>query len=184
MSQAVKDGTGHGFEAEVNAENELVVRAITEAEIEHASGRLGTAYSWYSGSTQDLGAGATFLFVRNDGDVPLIMDRLTILGSNVICTWAILLGNAIPGPAGGTVVTPTNMNNARAGKLASSTSRTGETAVADGTLSEEVITAITVTHHHTLEGYILEKGQYMQINQVTESDAGSVGIVGHFENPS
>ncbi len=33
----IEDGKGKGFQAEVNAEQQLVVRAINESELEHAS---------------------------------------------------------------------------------------------------------------------------------------------------
>lgn len=183
MGQAITDGKGRGFQAEVNEEQELVVRSIVESELEHASIE-GNAYIWYSGSTQNLAADDTFLFIRNDGDTPLVLDRLVIMGSNVICTWAIRLGNATTTPAGGSVVTGLSLNQRFSGEAADVTARTGETAVADASLAEEVITAVTTTHHHTLNGYILEKGQFIQINQVTESTSGSCTIVGHFENPS
>jgi len=45
----LEDGKGRGHLAEVNDEQELVVRAINESEIEHAS-ILGNAYSWDSTS--------------------------------------------------------------------------------------------------------------------------------------
>ena len=178
----IKSGSS-GSVADVTDENQLVVRAIIEEEIEHASTE-GAAYIWYSGAAQDLAAGDTFLFIRNDGDTPLILDRLVLLGSNVICTWSIHIANATTTPAGGSVVTGVNMNNRFSGTAADVTARTGETAVADGTLAEQIITAVTTTERHSLLGYILEKGQYIQINQDTESSSGSTTIVGHFENPS
>ena len=57
----VIEGGQSGRKAEVNEENELVVRAIIETELEHASGRLGTAYSWVSTDT-DIAVGETRLF--------------------------------------------------------------------------------------------------------------------------
>ena len=35
-----------------------------------------------------------------------------------------------------------------------------------------------------LDGVILGKDHYIQVNQETESDSGSVILVAHFENPS
>ncbi len=79
----IEDGKGSGVKAEVNAENELVVRAITEPEIEHASGKLGTAYSWDS-TELNLTAGETFLYVQNTGSVPLRHRPLIIVVSKPI----------------------------------------------------------------------------------------------------
>ena len=63
----IDDGKGRGWKAEVNGENELVVRAITEAEIEHAS-ITGKAYAWDS-TELDIDAGDTMLFVKNMNEI-------------------------------------------------------------------------------------------------------------------
>ncbi len=178
----IEDGKGRGFKAEVNDEQELVTRAIGESELEHSS-VLGNAFCWFSGA-QDIDATDTMMFVKNTGDIPLILDRLNLIGSNVVCTWSIHIGADTTTPAGGSVITGTNINESFSSKLADAVARTDETAVADGTLVEQVVTPIATMHHHDLEGIILGKNHYIQINQETESTAGSVAIYGHFETPS
>ena len=182
MAQTVRDGKGRGFEAEVNEEQQLVVRAINESELEHASIN-GQAFCWFSGA-QDIDATDTMLFVKNTGDIPLILDRLNLIGSNVLCTWTVHIGADVTTPAGGSVVTPTNINQVFSSTPADAVSRTDETAVADGTIVEQVVTPIDLMHHHDLQAIILGKGHYVQINQETESTRGSAAIYGHFANPS
>lgn len=182
MSIAIRDGKGNNGAAEVNADQQLVTRAIVEEEIEHASAE-GSAYSWDSTET-DVAAGGTMLFVKNDSDVPLVLDRASINGSNVICFWTILLGQATTTPAGGSSVTGVNLNPSFSGKAAEATARANETAVADGDIVDRVKTPIDNYVQHDLHGIILNKGQYVQFNQITESDSGAVTLFGHFEIPS
>lgn len=183
MSQTIRDGKGRGFEAEVNKEQELVVRAITEREIEHASAS-GNAYIWTSGD-QNIDATDTMLFIKNTGDIPLILDNLAVIGSNVACTWTIHTGADVTTPAGGSVVTAINLNRSFASKAADAVARTDETAVADGDIISTFHTAATVQASPIdLTGLILGKGHYIQINQETTSTSGTVTIIGHFEDPS
>ena len=177
----VQDGAGKGYWAEVNSENELVVRAITEQEIEHASAKLGSAYAWDS-TELDIDAGDTMLYVRNDSDTPLICDSLIVNGSNVICTWDIGIGSATTTPTG-TTVTGANLNTA-SGNTAESTAYSDETAVADATVIARIKTGVSGHHVHDLTGVVIGKNHYIQINQETESTSGSVVLTGHFENPS
>jgi hypothetical protein len=178
----IEDGKGRGNKAEVNEEQELVVRAITEEEIEHASGILGSAFAWDS-TELNIDAGDTMLFVKNTGDVPLILDRLSINGSNVICTWEIKIGALTTTPSG-TTVTAVNMNEVFASKQPDSVSFSDETALADGSLVDRIKTAISGYEQLNLHGIILGKNHYIQINQVTESTSGSAVLIGHFEQPS
>lgn len=177
----IEDGKGTGRKAEVNDENELVVRAITEPEIEHASGKLGKAFAWVS-ADGDIDAGDTRLYVRNDSDTPLILDNANFLPANVACDWSINIGTVSTTPTG-TVVTGVNLNTASA-NTAEATAYDDETAVADGTPVDYVHTDTTGTVDHILTGIILGKNHFIQINQETESTSGRVTLKGHFENPS
>lgn len=160
----------------VTEDGELIVRAITESEIEHASGE-GKAFSWDSGEL-DIDAGDTMLFVQRTGDVPLIIDRVEISGSNVICTWEINVGTAST-TATGTGVSAVSLNTSFTAE-ADATAFSDETAVADGNTVARVKTA--VSGHETVDmvGVILGKNHYIQINQETESTSGSVIVHGHF----
>ncbi len=170
-----------GKAAMVNDEGQLVTRSIIETELEHASVQ-GNAYSWDS-LELDIAAGGTMLFVRNDSDTLLVLDFLIINGSDVICTWDVGLGEETTTPAGGTEVIGVNLNRVFSSKRAAATSRSDETAVADADVIARIKTPISGHHIHRLDGVILGKNHYIQINQETESVSGSVGLVAHYEAP-
>jgi hypothetical protein len=175
----IKDGNS-GKTAEVNDENELVTRAITESELEHASGRLGTAFSWTS-NNGDIDVGDTLLFIKNTGTVPLILDRLDINPANVLATYSIRLGKATTTPAGNVI---TAVNLSQSGETSTALAYDDETAVADGSVILNVTAPTAVDTSRTLDGYILKQGHYIQINQDVECTSGRVTVIGHFENPS
>ncbi len=176
----IEDGKGRGYRAEVNVENELVVRAITSREIEHSSGTTGTAFSWYTGIL-NLTAADTFLYVRNDNsNFPLIVDKIIFNGSNVICNWQVAIGASITTPTG-TVVTAVNLNEEFSSKSAEATAFSNETAVAQGSILFDIWTPITNTVILETDGILLGKNNYIQVDQVTSSTSGSISMFGHFE---
>ena len=168
-----------GLGMKVNDEGQGVVRSVSESELEHAA-IGGNAYVWQA-ATADVDAGNTLLFIKNLSDTPLILERANFLGANVAGLYNILIGKATTTPD--TInVTGRNLNQ-RFGDDADVHAVADEDAVADGTLMESIHVPVTVMLGWNLDGYILEKGIYIQINQVTESTAGGVAIIGHFENP-
>lgn len=178
----IEDGRGRGFSATVNPEQELVVRAVSEPEIEHASFITGSAYSWFSGN-RDIDAGDTMLMVKNTGDTPLILDRAYLTGSNVICTWSVRIGSSTTDPSG-TSITPVNLNEGFAAQPAEAVAFADETALPDGALLGEFVTSVQVTSEANFAGVILGKGHYIQFNQDTESTSGSISLVAHYATPS
>ena len=167
-----------GSIAKVTPDGHAVSRAVTEEHIIQAAYK-GDAYSWVS-ATGDIDTGDTRLYVRNNSPTPLILDRLTVNGSNVICEWTILKGEASTTPSG-TAVTGVSLYT---GADADATAFDDETAVADGSIIDRVWTPITNTIQHSLKGIILRKNQYIQINQITESTTGSVTLFGHYGTPA
>ena len=157
-----------------------IVLAITEDVILHASAS-GKAYAWDS-TELDIDAGDTMLFVQNTGDTLLVIDSLILNGSNVICTWTVLLGTTTT-TATGTVVTGVNLNTTFESIIADATAFSDETAVADGKIFDRIKTAVSGHHVHPLSGVILGKNHYIQVNQITESTSGSAVLHGHYENP-
>jgi hypothetical protein len=168
--------------AEVNDESQLVVRAINESEIEHASGKLGSAFCWFSGEHSQEPTDA-MLYVKNTGDIPLILDRASFNGANAVCEWSVRIGAEVT-TAVGTTVTGVNLNEEFSTKLADATAFTEETAVTAGSLVDHLKTGIDETLQHKLDGIILGKNHYVQIYQDTDVTRGSVALLGHFENPS
>jgi hypothetical protein len=174
----IADGKGkHGF-AEVNAEQQLVVRAVSESEIEHESAEHGSAYIWDS-TELNLDAGETFLFVKNVSDQALHIEALIINGSNVVCIWDIGIGAATTTPAG-TPVIGVNMNTIFASKPAEAIAFSDETAVADATIVGRAKTQIGEQVIYPMQGVILGKNTYVQVNQETSSTSGSVILIAHY----
>ena len=172
--------TGQEHTLRCTDEGTLLVQAITETEIEHASGK-GNAWSFDSGE-RDIDAGDTMLFVRNDSDRPMVLDHLEINGSNVICTWEVYVGTAQVTAAGAGAVIPTNLNTRFAGADSDTTAFYDETAHADGSLVSRVKTAISGFHDLDLTGVVLQKNHWIQVNQETESTSGSVIAHAHFQD--
>lgn len=171
----IKDGQGNKGSAEVSARGQLSVNRETALAIGSAR---GDAYSWASIET-DIGVGDTMLLVRNDSDRPLILDRMVVNGGNVIATWDIGIGQLTTTLAG-TAVTGTNLNPTYSGKPADASAIADETAIADATVVDRVKTPVTNTVTVDLTGIVLEKGQYIQINQETESTSGSAILIAHY----
>ena len=175
----VKGINKNGNETQIKAtqDGELQVRAIVEPEFEHASAN-GRAYAWRSNDA-DIDAGDTLLFVKNTSDKYLLLSHAVFTPSNVACKYDIGIGSATTTPAGNVIVA-TNPNGV--GPITESyLAYDDETAVADTTPIVSVATETVGTLVFDLQGFILGKNQYVQINQETESTSGRVTIFGHFE---
>ncbi len=175
----VKGVSKSGTETQIKAtqDGELEVRAITETILEHASSK-GEAYAWRS-TNSDIDAGDTRLFIKNTSDKFLVLSYAVFTPANVVCTYDIGIGSDTT-TATGTAVTATNLN----GTITVSESYEAyddETAVADATPIVSVTSNTTESYILPLDGYVLGKNQYLQINQETESTSGRVTVFGHFE---
>ncbi len=167
---------GNETQIKSTIDGELEVRAIVESELEHASSR-GDAYAWRS-ENSDIDAGDTRLFIKNTSDKFLIFSYAIFTPANVVCTYDIGIGNDTTTPTG-TSVTGTNLNGTVT--IAESyVAYDDETAVADATPIVSVTTNTTESSRIELDGFILGKNQYLQINQETESTSGRVTVFGHF----
>ena len=175
----VKGVSANGTETQIKAtqDGELEVRAIIETELEHASAN-GRAYAFRSANT-DIDAGDTRLFIKNTSDKFLIISYAVFEPSNVVCSYDIGIGAETTTPAG-TQITATNLN----GTVTVSESYVcydDETAVADTTPIVSYTVNTTESKRAELDGFILGKNQYIQINQETESTSGRVTVFAHFE---
>lgn len=175
----VKGVNKNGNETQINStmDGELEVRAIVESELEHASSK-GDAYAWRSANT-DIDAGDTRLFIKNTSDKYLILSYAIFTPANVVCTYDIGIGSDTT-TATGTAVTATNLNGTIT-VTESYEAYDDETAVADATPIVSVTVSTTESYRLDLDGYIIGKNQYLQINQETESTSGRVTVFGHFE---
>jgi hypothetical protein len=175
----VKGINKNGNETQIKStvDGELQVRAIVESELEHAAAR-GDAYSWRS-QNSDIDAGDTRLFIKNTSDKFLVFSYAIFTPANVVCTYDMGIGSDTTTPAG-TQVTATNLNGTIT-VAESYLAYDDETAVADATPILSVTTNTTESYRIELDGVILGKNQYFQINQETESTSGRVTAFGHFE---
>ena len=173
----------NGTYAHVNDENELVTRSVIESELEHASSQ-GKAFSWTSDAVAWT-ANDTIIYLRNDSSTPLILDRVSIPGDATGRTdYSIRVGAASTTPTGTTAILGTNLNETFSTTLAESTSISDETAVADGSIIDWFTVAPLGSEQHNLDGIILGKNHYIQINiESASTDATRVSLVGHFANP-
>lgn len=174
----LEDGKGKHGDAEVNAQQQLVVRAVSESELEHDSAESGDAYIWDS-TELDIDIGDTMLFVKNTSDRALHLTALVFNGGNVACVWDIGIGNDTTTPAG-TEVIGVNMNQIFASKAADAIAKSDETAVADATVVGRIKTIALGHRIHPMTGFILGKNDYVQVNQETESTSGSVILTAHY----
>ena len=173
-----------GTHAEVNNENELVTRSITQSELEHASSQ-GMAFSWTSDAVA-WSAGDTMLYIRNTGNTPLILDRVSIPGDGTGRTdYSVRIGAATTTPTGTTEVAGTNMNEIYSTTAAEALAYSDETSVADGAIVDWFTVTVTESHQHGLDGVILGKNHYIQVNtEDTSTDATRCSVIGHYANPS
>lgn len=179
MSEFQVKGKSNGASIDIVAtgDGELEVRAITETELEHASAK-GRAYAWRS-NNGDIDAGDTLLFVKNTSDKFLILSYAIFTPANVVCTYDIGTGSDSTTATGNAIVA-TNLNGTVVA-VDSYVAFDDETAVADTTPIVSYTVSTTESLRAELDGFILGKNQYIQINQETESTSGRVTLFGHFE---
>jgi hypothetical protein len=175
----VKGVSANGTETQIKAtqDGELEVRAIIETELEHASAK-GRAYAWRS-SNSDIDAGDTRLVIKNTSDKFLILSYAVFEPSNVVCSYDVGIGSDTT-TLSGTQITAGIIN----GTVIANESYLAyddETAVADVTPIVSYTVSTTQSFRADLDGFILGKNQYIQINQETESTSGRVTVFGHFE---
>jgi hypothetical protein len=169
--------SGNETQIKSTSDGQLEVRAIMETELEHASAK-GRAYAWRSNNA-NIDAGDTLLFIKNTSDKFLIFSYAIFTPANVVCTYNIGIGAETTTPAGN-AITATNLNGT-ININESYTAYDDETAVADATPMVSYTTNTTESLRVELDGFILGKNQYLQINQETESTSGRVTVFGHYE---
>jgi hypothetical protein len=180
MGILIEDGKGKGNAAEVNADNQLVVKAVVESEIEFESRTDGQGYSWVSG-TYDPDAGDTILLVKNTSTTKvLLIDKIYI--STDTETRVIVHAPTTNVTVAGTTITGTNLNVISA-NVADATAARDETGNTQGALlwSGEV--------QATSDPYVIDFGSALilgtnnsvGVDFVAATTACDVTIVGHYK---
>jgi len=104
----IKDGTGKGYLAKVNADNQLDVFAVTEPEDKFLN-RSGNVWT-ISFDVTPTGANDIFFYLKNTGSDDLLIDHID-LSSTVSTRINILKVSGTPTYSGGEVeATPVNRN--------------------------------------------------------------------------
>jgi hypothetical protein len=104
----IEDGKGTGRKAEVNSENMLVTRSVTESHLSHVADDEGIAYII---TVDDVGpvAGEYTLYIKNTNSSDVfVVDCMTLNNVDADVVWKIhqVTGTA----AGASVLTPINTN--------------------------------------------------------------------------
>lgn len=177
----IDDGKGTGRKAEVNDENQLVVKSTVQSELEHESEENGAAYNWGSDAI-NIDANDTVLLVKNTSDNHLHIERIEISG-DATSEYTIHLPTVevtVTAGSGGGVVTGTNLNTASS-NVADASAASDETNNAQGNILNSVHLLANTTISMSVSGLILGKNKSVGIDRVSSGTA-SVSIVGHFED--
>lgn len=94
----------------VSLDGHAAVDAVTQTELEHASGEHGLGYSWSSG-TYDPAVGDTILLIKNTSDLELHIEMIW-LSTDVDTRVVIHCPTTVVTPAG-TAVTNVNLNRGK-----------------------------------------------------------------------
>ena len=102
----VEDGTGKGYQAEVNDKNMISVSAIIKG-LNYYANREGNFYSSTAVITPDS-TGNCFYYIKNTGESDLIIQRLSVhVNSHEIIRGYL---NDLGTPIGGVITAPINRN--------------------------------------------------------------------------
>lgn len=175
----LEDGKGTGNKAQVNKENQLVVRSISQSELEHTSEKDGEAYSWASDAV-DPGVDETVLLIKNTSDTPLHLGFALISGSTS-SQYTVHLPTTEVTPTGGSVVTGTNLNTGSS-NVADASARSLETNNSQGNVIHSIFILADTPYFINLDGIILAKNKSIGVDVVANTTLSSVTIVGHYED--
>jgi hypothetical protein len=104
----IEDGTGHGFKASVNSENELEVRAQITIRAEWENHNNARAYAMYFSQAQANSAGNECIgYIKNTADEDLVIDEIAI---HSVAADHVYVSTVTGTAAGGSAITPTNAN--------------------------------------------------------------------------
>lgn len=182
MGLILEDGKGKGNQAEVNINNQLVVRAITQTEADFVSDMLGNAYSWASGTYNPATTGDTILLVKNTSDT-LNLHINSIWLSTAAETRVVIHLVTADVTVIGTTITGTNLNT-NSNNVAPAEAARDETGNSQGSViwSGE-IQAATNPYEVRFDGAILlGKNISIGVDYVADPTACDVTILGHFES--
>lgn len=163
MSEQIKDGTGKGYLAKVNSENQLITDSVVTTGLGHASRVHGYAFSVGTPVMAVTATGGAVLwFQHTDTSFNFIVHRILMgwnggdTNHNRVINGSLFYGASVP-TANQTTFTPANMN------------RSSQNAI-EGTsyLWDEVGDGMTIADPGTFVGSLLV-GQGMSVLDVEDS---------------
>ena len=174
----IEDGKGTGNRVQVNKENQLVVNAVTQSELEHESEENGQSYNW-SSDVVDVAASGTLLLVKNTSDSHLHIKSIDIANGALASQYITHLPTIEVTPAG-TTITATNLNTASS-NVADADAKSNETNNSLGNVLDVVFLAVDTNHTIDTDGLILAKNKSIAIDVTENTVESAVTIIGHYE---
>jgi hypothetical protein len=98
----IQDGAGHGYEAQVDQTNRLLVRAVTETEVQDAV-QTGDGYNVNTGPLS-ISTDSALIYLKNTGTRELVIEALAV-GLGVGSASDIARVTLIRNPTAGNIVT-------------------------------------------------------------------------------
>lgn len=164
-----------GNQAEVSKHGSLQITGW-DAFAENALTR-GDAYIWTS-QDANIDVGDTMLIVRNDSHTQkLVIIRVEVTNGDAISRYEI---HKVTAAYAASNATGTEINAGGTDKKAPATASNDETANAQGTVFAEIGGGVAVETYHRDTALVLNRGEAIGVDQVTESAAGACTIYGYF----
>lgn len=173
----IDDGKGTGNKAQVNSENQLVVAAVTQKEIEHESEENGAAYNW-STDLVNIDANDTVLLVKNTSDTPLHVECVKVSNGSTASEFTVHLPTTEVTVTGVTV-TGTNLNTASS-NVADASAASDETNNTQGNVLLTQWLAVDKGFTFETPGLILGKNKSLAIDVVEATTEVACTIIGHY----
>lgn len=182
MTEIIVDGTGKGFSAKVNKNNELEVKAISEPDISHVSHFFGETYMIQAVDADPAAAEYT-LYFKNTDSRDFIVDNLYSYVTDTDVVWIL---TSVTGTSTGTVIVPANLNIG-SGNTADAVCRGGAGGVGSLTPVTTILTiyggAVFTNLIFPLEGALVIPRNFAI---AFEYDAGTtnavtIGFDGHYD---
>jgi len=178
------DGKGKGARAEVTSENQLVVFAVTQSELEHESEENGLSYVWASDIINAGAANDTTLLIKNTSNTALHIDTIFITCGSVASEFTIHLPTTevtVTAGSGGAVVTGVNLNTTSS-NVADASAASNESNNSQGDVICTVFLAIDRSQLVSTSGLILGKNKSIAVDTVEDTTEAAITIIGHFQD--
>jgi len=176
----LEDGTGSGRKAGVDISNRLLVKAITEPELEQAS-EDGQAYIWAT-DLINIDANDTVLLLKNTSDTNLHIEAILVSNGSTASEFTVHVITAVDATVTGTTVTGFNLNtgSANVADVSAASDETGYSA--QGTVIATLFLLAETNQTVITPGLILAKNKAVAVDVVDATTEAACSIIAHFES--